>query len=197
MRDREIREMGKGEAARRRAKRRRERQTPREWLAPVTERFWALSARQRYIGMVAAAFVILVLCIAVLLPSLAARGQNAARATQTAEAAILMTVTARVPTPTPQPTPTPPPPEMACAYQALYGDALGTVFDGFGVSTFQYPAPYFYYEQCSLDGSPAVCTSKKPISNIDLIEPDWWIEIPGVDQKHCEENDGLWVEIEE
>jgi hypothetical protein len=146
--------------------------------------------------MVGAAFVVLVLSIAVLLPRLAARGQRAAQATQTAAAEILVPVSGLVSTPTPQPTPTPPPPEMACAYQVLYGDALGTVFAGFGISTFQFPAPYFYYEQCSLDGAPA-CTSKKPIEDTDLIEPGWWMEIPGMDQERCEENDGMWVEVKE
>jgi hypothetical protein len=161
------------------------------------ERFGALSVHQRFIGMVGAAFVVLVLSIAVLLPALAARGQQAARATQTAEAAVLFPVSGLVSTPTPQPTPTSPPPEMACAYKVLHGDALGTIFDGFGISTFQFPAPYFYFEQCSLAESSAVCTSKQPIENIDVIEPGWWMEIPGMDQQHCEENDGQWVEIKE
>jgi hypothetical protein len=190
MRDRETGESGKSESAKR-----RKRQSSREWLAPVMERFGALTVRQRYTGMVAVVFVILVLSIAVILLGLAARGQKATHATQTAVAAILLPVSGRVSTPTPQPTPTPPPPEMACAYQVLNGDTLGTVFAGFGISTFQFPGPYFYYEQCSLDEAPAVCTSKKPIPNIDLIEPGWWIEIPGMDQEHCKENDGLWVEI--
>jgi hypothetical protein len=133
-----------------------------------------------------------------MLPGLAARGQISTRATQTAQAAaFLLPDSGLVSTPTSQPTPTLPPPEMACAYQVLYGDALGTVFAGFEISTFQFPGPYFYFEQCSLDEAPAVCTSKKPIPNIDLIEPGWWIEIPGVDQEHCEENDGLWVEVKE
>lgn len=161
------------------------------------ERFGALTARQRYTGIVIAAFVILVLSIAVILSGLAARGQKVTYATQTAAAEILLPVSGQVSTPTPQQTPTLPPPVMACAYQVLYGDALGTVFAGFGISTFQFPGPYFYYEQCSLDEAPFVCTSKKPIPNIDLIEPGWWIEIPGMDQEHCEENDGLWVEIKE
>jgi hypothetical protein len=147
--------------------------------------------------MVAAAFVILALSIAFILPGLVARGRIAARATQTAAAALLLPDSGLVSTPTPQPTPTPPPPEMACAYEVLHGDALGTVFAGFDISTFQFPGPYFYYEQCSPDGDPAVCTSKKPIPNVDLIEPGWWMEIPGIDQMHCEENDGLWVEIKE
>ena len=197
MRDPETGGSGKGKAARRRARRRRELQSAREWLALVIERFGALPARQRFTGMVAAAFIILVLSIGVILPGLAASGQKATRATQTAVAAILLPVSGQVSTPTPQPTPTPPPPEMACAYQVLHGDALGTVFAGFGISTFQFPSPYFYFEQCSLEEAPAVCTSKKPIPNIDIIEPGWWMEIPGMDQKHCEENDGLWVEIKE
>jgi hypothetical protein len=129
---------GKGEAARRRT-RRRERRSLREWLALVEERFWALTIHQRFIGMVAAAFVVLVLCIAVLLPGLASRGQQAARATQTAEAEILVPVSGLVSTPTPEPTPTPPPPEMGCAYQVLYGDALGTVLPVLD-QHLQYPA---------------------------------------------------------
>jgi hypothetical protein len=160
------------------------------------ERFGALTARQRYTGMVGTAFVILVLATAVILPGLAARGQQAARLTQTAAAEVLLPVSGLVSTPTPPPTQTPTP-EMACAYQVLDGDALGTVLAGFGISTFQFPAPYFYYEQCSLDGAPAVCTSKKLIENVDLIEPGWWMEIPGMDQENCEENDGVWVEIKE
>jgi hypothetical protein len=174
----------------------------REWLAAVMERlgagmdrFGALTARQRYTAMMVAGFVILGLSLAVVLPMLAVRGGRAARATQTAEAAMLLPVSGLESTPTPLPTPTQPPPEMACAYRVLQGDALGTVFAGFGISTFQFPAPYFYFEQCSLDAAVAACASKKPIEDVDLIEPGWWMEIPGMDQPQCEENDGLWVEV--
>jgi hypothetical protein len=191
MRDPETGGDGKGEAARRQA-RRRKRQSAREWLAPVLERFGALTARQRYAGMVAAAFVILVLCIAAILPGLLAAGrQKATQATQTAVAVLLLAI----PTPAPQPTTTPTPPEMACVYQVLNGDALGTVFDGFGISTFQFPSPYFYFEQCSPGEAPTACSSKKQIPNNDIIEPGWWLEIPGMDQRRCKENDGVWVEI--
>lgn len=196
MRDRDAEVSGKGEAAKRRARRRRERPASGQWWAALARPFLNLAPRQRFLGMTVVAFLVLLLSIMVVLPGLSGGGPNATRATQTAVAAILLPVSGLTSTPTPEPTPTPPP-EMACAYRALHGDALGTVFAGFEISFYQFPGPYFYFEQCSLDQAPAACGAKQPIPNIDLIEPGWWIEIPGTSQESCEENDGLWVVVQE
>jgi hypothetical protein len=52
------------------------------------------------------------------------------------------------------------------------------------------PEKTYYYFLCDDLNSPINCSEKIEITDHDIVQPQWWIEIPEINPKECIENGG-------